>query len=108
MRWVYAGAKRCGGQGDILSGAIATFIGWTLSFLESAKKSQEVIILPEINPMVLASYGGCLVTRTASAYAFASRKRATVASDMLQQLGNAMEMLFSEVFIQDQGAQKAK
>jgi ATP-dependent NAD(P)H-hydrate dehydratase len=46
--------------------------------------------------MVLAAYGGCLVTRTACAYAFASKKRAMVASDMLMQLGNAMEMLFSE------------
>lgn len=53
-----------------------------------------MVILPEINPMVLASYGACLVTRTAAAYAFASRKRAMVASDMLAQLGSAMEMLF--------------
>ncbi len=44
--------------------------------------------------MVLASYGACLVTRTASAYAFAARKRSMAASDMVRQLGNAMEMLF--------------
>ncbi|KAG2429230.1 hypothetical protein HXX76_011000 [Chlamydomonas incerta] len=89
------GAKRCGSQGDILAGTIATFIAWTLAFLDSARQSaEEVVILPEINPMVLASYGACLVTRTAAAYAFASRKRAMVASDMLAQLGSAMEMLF--------------
>ncbi|GFR52265.1 hypothetical protein Agub_g14800, partial [Astrephomene gubernaculifera] len=90
------GAKRCGSQGDILAGTIATFIAWTLAFLEAARKAAEVdvVILPEINPMVLASYGACLVTRTAAAYAFASRKRAMVASDMLAQLGSAMEMLF--------------
>ncbi|KXZ55181.1 hypothetical protein GPECTOR_3g327 [Gonium pectorale] len=90
------GAKRCGSQGDILAGTIATFIAWTLAFLESARKSaeMEVVILPEINPMVLASYGACLVARTAAAYAFAQRKRSMVASDMLIQLGSAMEMLF--------------
>ncbi|GLC64601.1 hypothetical protein PLESTF_000183300 [Pleodorina starrii] len=90
------GAKRCGSQGDILAGTIATFISWTLAFLDSARQSAEVevVILPEINPMVLASYGACLVTRTAAAYAFAARKRAMVASDMLSQLGSAMEMLF--------------
>nr|ADI46920.1 MTM0417 [Volvox carteri f. nagariensis] len=90
------GAKRCGSQGDILAGTIATFISWTLAFLDSARQSAEVevVILPEINPMVLASYGACLVTRTAAAYAFAARKRAMVASDMLGQLGSAMEMLF--------------
>ncbi len=91
-----SGAKRCGSQGDILAGTIATFISWTLAFLDSARQSAEVevVILPEINPMVLASYGACLVTRTAAAYAFAARKRAMVASDMLAQLGSAMEMLF--------------
>nr|BCL66102.1 hypothetical protein [Volvox africanus] len=90
------GAKRCGSQGDILAGTIATFISWTLAFLDTAKQSAEVevVILPEINPMVLASYGACLVTRTAAAYAFAARKRAMVASDMLALLGSAMEMLF--------------
>ncbi|KAG2492620.1 hypothetical protein HYH03_009036 [Edaphochlamys debaryana] len=90
------GAKRCGSQGDILAGTIATFIAWTLAFLDSARQSAEVevVILPEINPMVLASYGACLVTRTAAAYAFAARKRAMAASDMLSQLGSAMEMLF--------------
>ncbi|GLI62880.1 hypothetical protein VaNZ11_005639 [Volvox africanus] len=90
------GAKRCGSQGDILAGTIATFISWTLTFLDIARQSAEVevVILPEINPMVLASYGACLVTRTAAAYAFAARKRAMVASDMLAQLGSAMEMLF--------------
>lgn len=92
-----SGAKRCGGQGDILAGSIATFIAWALSFLESARSSQEVVLLPEINPMVLAAYGACLVTRTASAYAFGHKKRSMVAGDMLGQLGNAMEMLFDHM-----------
>ncbi|PNH07585.1 ATP-dependent (S)-NAD(P)H-hydrate dehydratase, partial [Tetrabaena socialis] len=56
------GAKRCGSQGDILAGTIATFIAWTLSFLDAARQSSEVVILPEINPMVLASYGGPQLT----------------------------------------------
>ncbi|PNH07586.1 hypothetical protein TSOC_005927 [Tetrabaena socialis] len=51
-------------------------------------------IRSEVRRIVPPLSGACLVTRTASAYAFASRRRAMVASDMLGQLGSAMEMLF--------------
>lgn len=86
-------AKRCGGQGDILSGVVATFAAWAVSFWDTAHKQQDTFV-PDINPMMLAAYGGCLVTRTAAAYAFANKKRSMVAGDMLETLGNAMEMLF--------------
>ena len=35
-----SGAKRCGNQGDILAGAIATFMAWTCSFIEEARIKQ--------------------------------------------------------------------
>jgi ATP-dependent NAD(P)H-hydrate dehydratase len=90
------GAKRCGGQGHVLVGCIATFISWALAFLDAARASSEGVLLPELNPMVLAAYGACLVTRTSALYAFAARKRSMVASDLLRQLGPALDMLFAE------------
>ncbi|MEW5297269.1 MAG: hypothetical protein WDW36_000490 [Sanguina aurantia] len=97
------GAKRCGGQGDILAGVVATFAAWAASFWDIAGRQQDTV--PDMNPMMLAAYGGCLVTRTAAAYAFAKRKRSMVAGDMLETLGSAMEMLFDHSsFDQNSGA----
>lgn len=93
-------SKRCGGQGDLLAGIIATFVAWTLSFMESAKRSDEAVVMPEINPMILAAYGGCLVTRTASAYAFGQRKRSMVAGDVIESIGQAVELLFDHSAMQ--------
>lgn len=33
---VEGGLKRCGGQGDILSGAVGTFLAWGKAYAESA------------------------------------------------------------------------
>lgn len=57
-----AGARRCGSQGDILSGVMSVFVSWTRSFMAEAAKSGE-LVLPELNHMVLAAFGACNVTR---------------------------------------------
>ncbi len=67
-----SGMRRCGGQGDILSGAIATFVSWVLSFLERQKAAGENANTLEINPLILASFGGCLTTRCARCWLCAS------------------------------------
>jgi len=87
-----AGLRRCGGQGDILAGAMATFMSWTTSFMQRARATGDS--LPDMNPMILACFGGCLVTRTASALAFVSKRRAMLAGDMVEQLGAAVSDLF--------------
>ena len=50
------------------------FVAWTKAFLEEASGSSEAV-LPEMNMMVLAGFGGCTVARTASACAFQVRLR---------------------------------
>lgn len=134
-----AGARRCGSQGDILSGVMSVFVSWTRSFMAEAAKSGE-LVLPELNHMVLAAFGACNVTRqvhqapvcdslglmlsssgllawydlcaicplvrtvshthlhlcrTACVCAFAVKRRSMLASDVLEQLGPAVEMLES-------------
>ena len=64
--------RRCSFQGDVLAGALAVFVAWTKAFLEEASGSSEAV-LPEMNMMVLAGFGGCTVARTASACAFQVR-----------------------------------
>lgn len=89
-----AGNRRCGSQGDILAGVMAVFIAWHRSFLVEVDKSDDVV-LPCVKNMVLAAFGACSVTRTACVCAFAAKRRSMLASDILEQLGTALEMLES-------------
>lgn len=80
LRCVEPGSpRRCGGQGDVLSGVTATFVSW-------ACKSG--VSLP------LAAYGACLVTRRASRKAFSKYGRGTLAKDVLDQVSWAFDELF--------------
>ncbi|OLY83401.1 ATP-dependent (S)-NAD(P)H-hydrate dehydratase [Smittium mucronatum] len=76
-----SGLKRCGGQGDILTGAIASFFGFGVAYLQNRWEHEAELSKEEI-PM-LAAYAGCKVTRTASFLAFSQRGMATQSSYIL-------------------------
>ena len=71
--------RRVGGQGDLLTGALA-------AFLVNGKKEEKV------DPVL--AWGACDVVRSAARLAFAEHQRSAVASDMLAQLGNAINSLY--------------
>jgi ATP-dependent NAD(P)H-hydrate dehydratase len=77
--------RRCGGQGDVLAGAIACFLGWAVA---AAKREGRVATAADAQ---LAAYGGCLVTRLAAERAFALRRRAMLTTDVIAELGPAFE-----------------
>ncbi|KAF7974680.1 hypothetical protein HWV62_11441 [Athelia sp. TMB] len=89
------GFKRCGGQGDILSGTIGTMLAWGKCYEEGVYGDATI---PTSKIPTLAATGGCMITRTASRIAFGKQGRAQVTQDMLPELGNA----FVEVFGEDQ------
>jgi ATP-dependent NAD(P)H-hydrate dehydratase len=86
--------RRAGGQGDVLSGAIATFAAWVTSArcLESKKQPKGEDF---IDAMLRACYSGCLVTRRASHKAFTRRGRAMGAEDIIYELGPVVDQLAS-------------
>ena len=45
---------------------------------------------------ILAAVGGCMVTRTASLFAFRKQGRALVTQDMIPELGNAFCDIFGD------------
>ncbi|KAF8075112.1 Ribokinase-like protein [Lyophyllum atratum] len=101
---VEGGLKRCGGQGDILSGTVGTFLAWGKCYEEGAFGDQSNKI-PASRMPLLASIGGSMVTRTASRLAFRREGRGVVTQDMLPELGRA----FAEVFGEDtQGKDKGR
>ncbi|KAJ2382501.1 hypothetical protein GGI05_005636 [Coemansia sp. RSA 2603] len=87
------GLRRCGGQGDILSGSIAAFLAWGRKYCEGKWKHTG----GEINPQditLLAAYAACLVTRHASFLAYDECGRATQSSDVLEQVDIAFDNKF--------------
>ncbi|KZP19361.1 Ribokinase-like protein [Athelia psychrophila] len=87
------GYKRCGGQGDILSGTIGTMLAWGKCYEDGTYGDATI---PTSKIPILAAAGGCMVTRTASRIAFAKQGRALVTQDMLPELGDAFAELFGE------------
>lgn len=56
------GKKRSGGQGDTLTGSIATFLGWRKAYLDGLwDKGEETLAEDEL--VGLAAFGGSAVTR---------------------------------------------
>ncbi|KAJ1928868.1 hypothetical protein IWQ60_001664 [Tieghemiomyces parasiticus] len=90
------GLKRCGGQGDVLSGVLGTFMAWGVAYQSNVwKHGREVD--PQRIPM-LAAYAGCCVTRRASRKAFEKFRRATMTVNLLDFIQAAYEELFPDTF----------
>ncbi|KAK3382820.1 Ribokinase-like protein [Lasiosphaeria ovina] len=90
------GKKRSGGQGDTLTGSIATFLGWRKAYLDGIwdpagerLKDEELV--------GLAVFGGSAITRECSRLAFAKRGRSLQASDLTEEVHTAFMNLFGEV-----------
>jgi ATP-dependent NAD(P)H-hydrate dehydratase len=85
------GLKRCGGQGDILSGSVGTFLAWAKCYESGAFGDNSI---PVSRMPILAAIGASMVTRTTSRRAFEKEGRSVVTQDMLKEIGGA----FTEVF----------
>jgi ATP-dependent NAD(P)H-hydrate dehydratase len=90
---VPGGLKRCGGQGDILSGTIGGFLAWGKCLEDGAWGKLE---FPTSRIPILAASGGSMVTRTASRIAFARQGRSVVTADMLGDIAQAFAEVFGE------------
>ena len=91
---VPGGLKRCGGQGDILSGAVGTFLAWGKCFEDGAYGDGSI---PSERIPILAATGGSMVTRTVSKIAFAQKGRSVITADMIGEIGKAFREVFGEV-----------
>lgn len=85
--WVVNGGgspRRCGGQGDLLSGSLATFLYWSCKTAPPEKAG------------LVAAYGACKLIRDCNSRAFAEKGRGTITSDMLQYIPIAFNCLFEK------------
>lgn len=86
------GLKRSGGQGDTLTGSLATFLGWRKAYLD--KLWEHDGSLEAIECLALAAFGGSSITRECSRLAFQKRGRSLQASDLTEEVAVAFTNLF--------------
>lgn len=84
--------RRCGGQGDLLSGAIATFYQWLLANKNNLKVSTEEEKIAA--SASLACYAGTRLIRVCNQEAFQYHGRSMVCSDMIGHIHGVFETLF--------------
>ncbi|XP_051566497.1 ATP-dependent (S)-NAD(P)H-hydrate dehydratase-like isoform X2 [Myxocyprinus asiaticus] len=78
--------RRCGGQGDLLSGSLGVFAHWAFSSSIDATKG--------MNPSLVAAFGATSLTRQCNRQAFHKHGRSTTTSDMIQEISSAFKKLF--------------
>ncbi|KAI9306390.1 H-hydrate dehydratase [Cunninghamella echinulata] len=81
------GVKRMGGQGDILSGLIATFLAWGKGYEENLWEHDHSIDTKDLS--AYASWCACTIVRESSRLAFEKYKRSVLTSHMLEEIGNS-------------------
>lgn len=75
--------RRCGGQGDLLSGALAVFYNWAL-------QKREV----DDTTIFTACYSACKLTRECNFRAFKKYSRSLTTSDMIGEIGGVFKDYF--------------
>ncbi|TGJ83590.1 hypothetical protein E0Z10_g5190 [Xylaria hypoxylon] len=91
---VKGGLKRSGGQGDTLTGSIATFLAWRKAYLDGLWDHGGH--LQEAETLSLAAFGGAAITRECSRLAFEKHGRSLQASDLTEQVHVAFQNIFGE------------
>ena len=88
------GRKRCGGQGDTLTGCIATMLAWRRLYLEKRWETEGEMSREET--LMVAAWGGSAITRECSRQAFQKWGRSMQASDLTPEVGGAFVRLVGE------------
>ncbi|XP_048007546.1 ATP-dependent (S)-NAD(P)H-hydrate dehydratase [Leguminivora glycinivorella] len=91
---VYGSNRRCGGQGDVLSGSIATFLNWTLSNKDKIEIGSAVDKTRAAAS--LACYSASILVRKCNEKAFKVKGRSMLAGDMVEYIHESFEELYGQ------------
>lgn len=83
--------RRCGGQGDVLSGTTGTFFAWAHKYYTLKALKEKTA---EHSPSMLAAMCSSKLTRKCANMAFAKTKRSTLTTDIIKEIGTAFEELY--------------
>uniref|UniRef100_A0A2C9M3E4 ATP-dependent (S)-NAD(P)H-hydrate dehydratase n=2 Tax=Biomphalaria glabrata TaxID=6526 RepID=A0A2C9M3E4_BIOGL len=85
--------RRCGGQGDLLSGALGTFLFWSKQAVDSNNESCGI---DQCGYTLCAAYASCSLTRLCNKMAFRENGRSTTTTDMIAQISKAFITLYEK------------
>ena len=80
--------RRCGGQGDLISGALGTFAYWTNSSNDKVNNNND------LNPNLVAAYCATTMVKCCNKDAFTKYKRSMLTTDIIQEIPNVFNTLF--------------
>lgn len=80
--------RRCGGQGDLLAGVVATFYHWALNL--SKKDSTGQPVENEKHQAILACYAGSYLVKQCNKMAFEKYGRSMTAQEMIGFIGKCI------------------
>ncbi|XP_046962910.1 ATP-dependent (S)-NAD(P)H-hydrate dehydratase isoform X1 [Vanessa cardui] len=86
--------RRCGGQGDLLSGSIATFLHWTIASRENI--NVEIPVDKMLLATSLSCFAASLLIRKCNAKAFQVKGRSMLATDMVEYIHEAFTELYGQ------------
>lgn len=78
--------RRCGGQGDLLSGSLATFLYWA--------NSRRYEVSEEDTVGVIAAYAACALTKRCAYSAYLLHGRSTTTTNLIEQINYSFTSLF--------------
>ncbi|KAI5076596.1 hypothetical protein GOP47_0008661 [Adiantum capillus-veneris] len=96
----FGSPRRCGGQGDVLSGSIGAFMAWSRAFFMTGGNDNVKVFVEERlskNPALVAAMAGSLLVRKTASEAYLQKKRSMVTGDLIEVIGKSMEELFPAV-----------
>ena len=88
------GAKRSGGQGDTLTGSLATLLAYRRAYLDRLWEHEGD--LGEAELLALVAYGGSAITRECSRLAFKEKGRSLQAGDLTEHVHTAFVNVIGE------------
>jgi len=88
------GLKRAGGQGDTLTGCLATLLAYRKAYLDKLWDHEGDLSADEL--LALCAYGGSAITRECSRLAFKEKGRSLQASDLTERVHPAFLDLIGE------------
>ena len=88
--------KRCGGIGDLLTGAVATFSYWCHAN-DLANDSVQDLTTEIVNPNLIAAYNASFLIRESSKRAFLKYHRSILAVDIIEQIPGALYDLYDRL-----------
>ncbi|KAI8980388.1 Ribokinase-like protein [Pilobolus umbonatus] len=83
------GLKRMGGQGDILSGLIGTFLAWGKGYEDGVWKHENDVKSDDI--AMYAAWAACDITRRSAHIAYSKHGRAVLTSNILDYIGDSYD-----------------